>query len=252
VVYEYFDAEGNILQSFEPRVLRTLVRPTDGSLPVLTPYEDMLIHGEESLSCRCVEDSETYDEAVCAEMLQGYEAQYQLDVNADTDAEEWETITYTVNTSDSRYIIDETVCNPDLADPDYQPPFIDSENIQIVQEGMRMVVTQGTGTAAALPYVTVAGKTGTAEYCDDIARNLGLCKQGEWPAHAWFVGYAPWEDPEIIVVGFFYNGGEGSAVALPAVAEVLDAYFNIKVQRANPDLQQPEAETETTEEAPAP
>jgi penicillin-binding protein 2 len=77
----------------------------------------------------------------------------------------------------------------------------------------------------------VAGKTGTAEYCDDIAAPQGLCVPGDWPAHAWFVGYAPYEAPEIIVIAFVYNGGEGSSVAAPIVRDVLDSYFQIKAER---------------------
>jgi len=46
------------------------------------------------------------------------------------------------------------------------------------------------------------------------------------------VGYAPYEAPEVAVIAFVYNGGEGSLVAGPVVREVLDAYFQIKNQRA--------------------
>jgi len=92
-------------------------------------------------------------------------------------------------------------------------------------------VLTGTASTAALPYINVAGKTGTAEYCDDLAAPLGLCVPGNWPAHAWYVGYAPYEEPEVIVQAFVYNGGEGSAVAAPVVRDVLDAYFKLKAQR---------------------
>ena len=62
---------------------------------------------------------------------------------------------------------------------------------------MRAAVTMEGGTAipAALPFVEVAGKTGTAEYCDNIANALNLCVPGQWPAHAWYVGYAPYDAP---------------------------------------------------------
>ena len=76
----------------------------------------------------------------------------------------------------------------------------------------------------------MAGKTGTAEYCDDVARPLGLCKPGNWPSHAWFAAYAPYEDPEILILGFIYNGGEGSANALPMVMETMEAYLRLKGQ----------------------
>lgn len=108
------------------------------------------------------------------------------------------------------------------------------QTMNIIHEGMRAAVTIEGGTAldANLPYVPVAGKTGTAEYCDDIAASLDLCKPGNWPAHAWFMAYAPYANPEISVIAFVYNGGEGAFVALPIATEVMDAYFQIKTQRA--------------------
>jgi penicillin-binding protein 2 len=45
------------------------------------------------------------------------------------------------------------------------------------------------------------------------------------PTHAWFVAYAPYEDPEIAVLVFVYNGGEGSATAVPVARTVLEYYF---------------------------
>ena len=74
----------------------------------------------------------------------------------------------------------------------------------------------------------IAGKTGTAEYCDDWANSQGLCIQGSWPSHAWFAGYAPYDDPEIVVVAFVYNGNEGSTESGPIVRKVIDAYFEFK------------------------
>lgn len=104
--------------------------------------------------------------------------------------------------------------------------------IQKVQEGMRLAVTEGTllREFSRPPAVTVAsaGKTGTAEYCDKFANEKGLCKFGAWPSHSWTVAYAPYEDPEIAVVAFMYNGGEGASVAGPVVRKVLNAYFDLK------------------------
>jgi penicillin-binding protein 2 len=114
----------------------------------------------------------------------------------------------------------------------YRPAFVSQSNIDIVREGMREAVTIGTATKANLPYVEVAGKTGTAQYCDNIANGLGLCKFGSWPAHAWFIAFAPYKDPEIIVAGFIYNGTEGSLWALPMVRQTLEAYYRLKNERA--------------------
>ncbi len=76
--------------------------------------------------------------------------------------------------------------------------------------------------------IAIAGKTGTAEYCDDVARQAQRCNFGSWPTHAWTMAYAPYEDPEIIVIAFAYNGGEGGTVAAPIVARVIQAYFELK------------------------
>ena len=75
---------------------------------------------------------------------------------------------------------------------------------------------------------SAAGKTGTAEYCDKYAQARNLCIPGNWPSHAWTVAYAPYENPEIAVVAFVYNGTEGSTVAGPIVRGVLEAYLKMK------------------------
>lgn len=118
--------------------------------------------------------------------------------------------------------------------------------LRYVQEGMRGAVTMEGGTALAaqqeyLPYVHIAGKTGTAEFCDNIAAELEQCRPGDWPAHAWYMSYAPYENPEISVIAFIYNGNEGSAVALPVASQVMDAYFQLKTERALQASQQEQA-----------
>ncbi|HUN21580.1 MAG TPA: penicillin-binding protein 2 [Anaerolineales bacterium] len=99
-----------------------------------------------------------------------------------------------------------------------------------VDRGLRKVFIDGTGSVIAPPRTAVsfAGKSGTAEYCDNIAQSQNRCKFGAWPAHAWFVGYAPWEDPEIAVIAFVYSGEEGSKIAGPVTLDVIDAYFELK------------------------
>jgi peptidoglycan glycosyltransferase len=86
-----------------------------------------------------------------------------------------------------------------------------------VQKMMIAVVQYGTGTAAQIPGVTVAGKTGTAELRDT--------SQGGGPqdTDAWFVGYAPVGAPRIVVGALFPNNGAGGATAAPAVHDVLVA-----------------------------
>jgi len=101
--------------------------------------------------------------------------------------------------------------------------------IETVQQGMRRAVTHGTLEDEFVNVnIPAAGKTGTAEYCDQYAQEKNLCIPGNWPAHAWTVAYAPYDDPEIAVLAFVYNGGEGATVAGPIVWQTLNAYFELK------------------------
>jgi penicillin-binding protein 2 len=105
------------------------------------------------------------------------------------------------------------------------------DQLRVVQEGMWTAVNSdfGTATAVRVPGVTIAAKTGTAEFCEYIPE-LEDCRRPEGdedilPTHAWFVAYAPYEAPEIAVVVFVYDGGEGSATALPVAKTIIEAYF---------------------------
>jgi penicillin-binding protein 2 len=105
--------------------------------------------------------------------------------------------------------------------------------LEMAMEGMEVVTgPEGTARKEFMELSTninrIAGKTGTAEYCDDWANSQGLCVPAAWPSHAWFAGYAPAEDPEIVVVAFVYNGNEGSTVSGPIVKKVIDTYFELK------------------------
>lgn len=227
------DANGNIVQDFKPVVDRTLVVPA-GQEPVLLMQEDMLLQGPNSLACLCEKDSKYYDSAKCHP--ENYTAQADFDPNPSDDVHN--IIRYRVNVP-YHYAFDAGICD-ELEfksislnqDRDYKPPFVDASTLAWIQKGMREAVQVGTASKGALPYVNVAGKTGTAEYCDDVANAKGLCVPGQWPSHGWFVGYAPYENPEVIAVAFVYNGGEGSVVAAPIVHDVLDAYFKLKAERS--------------------
>jgi penicillin-binding protein 2 len=138
-------------------------------------------------------------------------------------------------------LIREWSCEAGYCDPTGNMKIIQPSTIEAVRTGTRMAVTENPlGTLFGvfsedypLP-VAVAGKTGTAEYCDDVARAADRCRFGAWPTHAWTLAYAPFEDPEIIIIAFAYNGGEGGTVAAPIVARVMQAYFELKAI----DLQQ--------------
>jgi penicillin-binding protein 2 len=126
-------------------------------------------------------------------------------------------------------------CEQGYCGPTDQVKAIKPEAIEAVRTGTRLAVTEDPlGTLHTvftedypLP-IAVAGKTGTAEYCDDVARDAGKCKFGLWPTHAWTLAYAPFDDPEIIILAFAYNGGEGGSIAAPIVARVMQAYFELK------------------------
>ena len=103
--------------------------------------------------------------------------------------------------------------------------------IEWAQRGMREVVVSGTASRPnTLVFYDVpsAGKTGSAEYCDNVAQEKNKCQPEAWPSHAWYVGYAPYDDPEIVVLAFVYNGTEGASVAAPIVGKVMQAYFALK------------------------
>lgn len=104
---------------------------------------------------------------------------------------------------------------------------LDPEVVDIVREGLWGAVNYPNGTARALtvPGVNVAGKTGTAEFYDP---DIPLLPNGRLPYHAWFTAFAPYEDPEIAVIVFVYNGGQGSEVALPVAQDILRGYFDLK------------------------
>jgi penicillin-binding protein 2 len=104
-----------------------------------------------------------------------------------------------------------------------------------VRDALRDVVERGTGKNARLPNVAVAGKTGTSQV-------VRLGKERPHPGrlprehrdHAWFVAYAPAEDPEIVVAAVVEHAeGGGGAVAAPLVRSVLREYFASKGAREN-------------------
>jgi len=103
--------------------------------------------------------------------------------------------------------------------------------IDLVRQGMWAAVNAdfGTATTSRIEGITVAGKTGTAEFCDKEHYNPEkedcLDEEDLRPSHAWYVAFAPYENPEIAVVTFVYNGGEGSATAIPVTKTILEAYF---------------------------
>ncbi|HEV2999478.1 MAG TPA: penicillin-binding transpeptidase domain-containing protein [Solirubrobacteraceae bacterium] len=103
----------------------------------------------------------------------------------------------------------------------------DPRTARAVGRAMRAVVRYGTGTAAAIPGATVAGKTGTAE----LRQTQGLQPDATAPlppdptdttdTSAWFAAYAPARRPRIAVAVLLVEAGAGGAVAAPAARQVL-------------------------------
>jgi len=91
---------------------------------------------------------------------------------------------------------------------------IDKEMLDVVKKGMRETIISGTAQSLYDLPIKVAGKTGTAQ-----------APGGKNP-HSWFTAFAPYDNPQIVLVILIENGGEGSMVAMPIVKNVLGWYFS--------------------------
>jgi penicillin-binding protein 2 len=113
------------------------------------------------------------------------------------------------------------------------------ENVEKVVHGMYAVVNEGgTGVRARIPGIEVCGKTGTAQ----LASNEFLKGKTahELKDNAWFLGFAPRQNPEIIVVALFENGEHGN-LAAPIVRDVIKAHFDKKARVAAASQPKPPA-----------
>ena len=99
------------------------------------------------------------------------------------------------------------------------------DTLSTIREGLVGVIDFGTAkNIIDLSGISVAGKTGTAEFCDDYPECLDADGRVK-TSHAWFVAYAPVENPEIAAIAFVYDGGEGSLTAAPVVNSVFSLLF---------------------------
>ncbi|MEO0098621.1 MAG: penicillin-binding protein 2 [candidate division WOR-3 bacterium] len=89
------------------------------------------------------------------------------------------------------------------------------ENLRLIDSALQFVVERGTGRRAFLPEVKVCGKTGTAE------NPFGA-------DHAWFVGYAPKENPTIVLCVLVENVGKGGVHAVPIASRIFRRYFHLE------------------------
>ena len=111
-----------------------------------------------------------------------------------------------------------------------------AESVQQVVYGMYGVVNEGgTGALAQIPSLDICGKTGTAQVASaELAKRVG---GEEMKDNAWFVAFAPREEPEIVVVALWDHGAEGP-LAAPIVRDVLKAYFDKKLRQREVRQQQ--------------
>lgn len=119
------------------------------------------------------------------------------------------------------YLVEE-IKAPDLSTvekgrPDRYGRALTPDVAEELTQMMRRVVEAGSGTAAQIPGVAVAGKTGTAQHATDE------------PPHAWFIGFAPADDPQIAVAVVVESGGNmgseatGGQVAAPIAKAIMEA-----------------------------
>jgi penicillin-binding protein 2 len=121
---------------------------------------------------------------------------------------------------------------------------VSETTLQIVQEALRGAVNDphGTGWTCALKEVKVAGKTGTAQ----VVRLPDNFKKGDmnrmpqkFRDHAWFVAYAPFEDPKIAIAVLVEHGGFGASAAAPIAKKVIEKFLNLE---SSPPLESSEKE----------
>ena len=100
-----------------------------------------------------------------------------------------------------------------------------------IRKGLTAVVERGTARGMRSPLVSIAGKTGTAQVV-----GLRPGPKNEIPKelkdHAWFVGYAPVDDPEVAVVVLVEHMGHGGSAAAPLAKDLIEAYmrYNSKIE----------------------
>jgi penicillin-binding protein 2 len=102
---------------------------------------------------------------------------------------------------------------------------ISAATLAVIKDAMWGVVNEGTGTRARLDGMDVCAKTGTAQVFK-ASRDIDADKlPKDRRDHAWFVGFAPKDDPQIAFAVFVENGGHGGTVAAPIARAVLERFF---------------------------
>jgi len=108
-----------------------------------------------------------------------------------------------------------------------------TETIDCIRRGLYGVVNEGGGTgwAARSDIVKIAGKTGTAQVISK--KDASTYYSGSFKDHAWFVAFAPVENPEMAISVIVEHGGHGGGAAAPIAKRAIETYFTKKKQERN-------------------
>ncbi len=96
------------------------------------------------------------------------------------------------------------------------------ENLAAIREGLRAVVTEGTGKNAAVKDVEVAGKTGSAQFVTRIGDSTVK------DTRTWFTGFAPLNEPKYVVIVMVEGGVSGGSTCAPLASEILAKLFEME------------------------
>jgi penicillin-binding protein 2 len=111
---------------------------------------------------------------------------------------------------------------------------IDLAHLALVNASLAKVVRGSAGTARRFARLPMAGKTGTAQ----VVRLQEGVDSGELAPelrhHAWFVGWAPLDEPALVVAVIVEHGGDGGSMAAPVAARVVEAYLGREVSPSDP------------------
>ena len=105
-------------------------------------------------------------------------------------------------------------------------------NLEAVRQSLVGVVNEGTAKVARLPNIQVAGKTGTAQVVALDPDNPKKKRERRMEDHAWFVAYAPADDPRLAVAVLVEHGGHGGSEAAPLASRVIKAGLEPRVAQA--------------------
>lgn len=117
---------------------------------------------------------------------------------------------------------------PAGSSPELPASILHENNLTLVREAMWLTVNgAGTGRAARVEGFDVCGKTGTAQVIGrETKEKLSESSGAAFEDHAWFAGFAPLENPEIVVVVLVQRGGGGGRTAAPIAGKIFQKFYD--------------------------